>query len=668
MSRKKLAVKGGVPAPRMRENSRLMRTHESFVDLLSGRRSSMNSLTDALAPTFLGLSLLGCLEDDFYSDDDDDVDDDDYTDDDYFHYPVKNHLQPHPQIRQITDEEAHQIEKGLMEEERRKNKTERNKRKKKRKKEKKRLEKESKDNLHKEEGSDLNSSADQEQNALNDHPSESSTCDKLKGVAETSGCNESNITRVTEDADVPRKAEETQKGLVPKETPSSASLVPKETPSSASLVPKETPSSASLDPKETPKKKSRSQKNKSKTVKVQQLEEDKPEVAENPKVQEKKDESNEKKSVDPATEEFAKRSLELAGMGNRLAASGQYEVAVRCFTDAIKYNPTEFKLFGNRSLCYDRLQQHENALRDADLALSMEPNWIKGLFRKGKALCGLKRYYEASLIYANVLKLDSTSSEAALELKRAQTLHLMEMGFSWAQSSEALKAHTTLEDALEALFASDSHSGPEGARAIWDKTSQPVVQEKDPNDDEEEEGEWTVQHTVRSRTQQVKELDSLGQIRSKSHSPTPHSRGSFKPELFPVRVGTLASTTTYTKLHELFSRTGIVYSIKMLLEEQCALVNYTTKEDCERAIQYIDGMVLEGARLSVRYPFKAPAGSSSSDSCQHSSSQKKECFFWRTTGCTRGDCTYRHVPEHKNIDKDKFTSGLGFGSHAGDHK
>jgi len=29
-----------------------------------------------------------------------------------------------------------------------------------------------------------------------------------------------------------------------------------------------------------------------------------------------------------------------------------------------------------------------------------------------------------------------------------------------------------------------------------------------------------------------------------------------------------------------------------------------------------------------------------------------ECYFWRTTGCqfTTG-CRYRHVPEHKGIDK-----------------
>lgn len=32
-------------------------------------------------------------------------------------------------------------------------------------------------------------------------------------------------------------------------------------------------------------------------------------------------------------------------------------------------------------------------------------------------------------------------------------------------------------------------------------------------------------------------------------------------------------------------RAGTVYSIKMLLEQQCAYVNYTREEDCHRAVQ-----------------------------------------------------------------------------------
>lgn len=35
-------------------------------------------------------------------------------------------------------------------------------------------------------------------------------------------------------------------------------------------------------------------------------------------------------------------------------------------------------------------------------------------------------------------------------------------------------------------------------------------------------------------------------------------------------------------------RAGTVYSIKMLLEHQCAFVNYTRGEDCHRAIQHLD--------------------------------------------------------------------------------
>uniref|UniRef100_A0A3B4A9Z4 Uncharacterized protein n=1 Tax=Periophthalmus magnuspinnatus TaxID=409849 RepID=A0A3B4A9Z4_9GOBI len=72
---------------------------------------------------------------------------------------------------------------------------------------------------------------------------------------------------------------------------------------------------------------------------------------------------------------------------------GRYEMAITFFSEAIKFNPKEYKLFGNRSFCFEKMQQFEEALSDAEVSLSMEPNWIKGLFRKGKALCGLKNFH-----------------------------------------------------------------------------------------------------------------------------------------------------------------------------------------------------------------------------------------------------------------------------------
>lgn len=666
MSKKKDVVK----APRnvIKENSRLMRAHESMVDYISGRTSS-NTLINVLGPALFGLNFFRPLEDDLiFSDEDDDDDDDDneYEEDDnddnndrYYrpHRAVQGALEPHPQIKQLTDEEADKIAKELIdEEERRKEKTKKNKRKKMRKKEKKRLEKENakKENLHEEEQAKSDSSENQEDTAIIESSAEameSSQSGESQNATEAAGLEEKsdnteeiNVVKVNKKEDEEQKKEDLHNSCT----------------ASAKSVPEET---SNQNPA-----KQKAKKEKSKLLEVRQPEEKKPEVAEKkPEVRKKKEEkpkTREEKTVEPVVDEFAKRSIELANMGNRSAASGQFEMAVRYFTDAIKHNPKEFKLFGNRSLCFERLQQYENALRDADLALSMEPNWIKGLFRKGKALCGLKRYYEASLIYKEVLKLEKTSVEAAQELKRAQTLHLMEMGFSWGQSSEALKTHATLEEAVEALFAGDTNQSPEGAGARRDHTATPAVQEHS------NEGEWTVQQTSRPRTQHNREFEALDQSRAKSHSPTPPSRNSVRPDLFSVWVGFLAPAMTYVKLHELFSRAGTVYSIKMLLEHQCAFVNYTRQEECDRAIQCINGMVVEGAPLTVRYPYKfnTGGGMSTDPGMRPGMFKKTECFFWRTTGCTRQDCIYKHIPEHKNIDKGKFTNRLGFPPHAGNQK
>lgn len=48
------------------------------------------------------------------------------------------------------------------------------------------------------------------------------------------------------------------------------------------------------------------------------------------------------------------------------------------------------RLFGNRSFCFEKLQEYEKALTDAELSLSMWPGWVKGQFRRGRALAGLK--------------------------------------------------------------------------------------------------------------------------------------------------------------------------------------------------------------------------------------------------------------------------------------
>uniref|UniRef100_A0A8B9HMP2 Si:dkey-33c12.4 n=1 Tax=Astyanax mexicanus TaxID=7994 RepID=A0A8B9HMP2_ASTMX len=337
--------------------------------------------------------------------------------------------------------------------------------------------------------------------------------------------------------------------------------------------------------------------------------------------------THEEKESSGETVDFVTKSLVLATMGNDYAAAGNLEMAVMYFTDAIKHNPKEFKLFGNRSFCYEKMQQYERALADADIALSLSPTWIKGLYRKGKALVGLKRYYDASLIYKEVLKLDSSCTDAAQELMRVQIMQLMDMGFTREQSSNALIIHGTVEKALEALSGSIVAS--------------PVTAEE----------EW--EFAERKQPSKVP-LRTVSQNQPRPNTavmPTP-------PELFPIWVGDLVPEISESEIYELFRVFGPVYSVKVLRARRCAFVNFTSKDHSEKAIREMHGYAVAGTTLVVRYPDRLHShlGASKAAATDTAKVNKlpDECYFWRTTGCIKNNrCSYRHVPEHKGVDRAK---------------
>ncbi|XP_063450905.1 tetratricopeptide repeat protein 31 isoform X9 [Pan paniscus] len=106
------------------------------------------------------------------------------------------------------------------------------------------------------------------------------------------------------------------------------------------------------------------------------------------------------------------QSQELAKLGTSFAQNGFYHEAVVLFTQALKLNPQDHRLFGNRSFCHERLGQPAWALADAQVALTLRPGWPRGLFRLGKALMGLQETLR-----------DGSQPDAAREL-RSCLLHL----------------------------------------------------------------------------------------------------------------------------------------------------------------------------------------------------------------------------------------------------
>ena len=111
---------------------------------------------------------------------------------------------------------------------------------------------------------------------------------------------------------------------------------------------------------------------------------------------------------------------DLRVLGNLLFGEENYQGAAELYTRSIRLAEAEEQRQGklvcksevilgysNRAEAYIRLQEYSNALADAKKALSRDPNHLKSLFRKGRALLGLSQY-EQALTTLQVLQLQSS--------------------------------------------------------------------------------------------------------------------------------------------------------------------------------------------------------------------------------------------------------------------
>ncbi|RGB38826.1 hypothetical protein C1646_755233 [Rhizophagus diaphanus] len=109
-------------------------------------------------------------------------------------------------------------------------------------------------------------------------------------------------------------------------------------------------------------------------------------------------------------------------LGNDYFTSNNYITAINNYTNGIKLEPKNVTLFNNRAEAYLRLCQFYNALKDTKIALMYDPNNLKAAYRKGKALCGLNRYKEATNILQNLYQRVKGNTSIKQFMKHAEML------------------------------------------------------------------------------------------------------------------------------------------------------------------------------------------------------------------------------------------------------
>merc|ERR1711991_133962 len=96
--------------------------------------------------------------------------------------------------------------------------------------------------------------------------------------------------------------------------------------------------------------------------------------------------------------------------GNKHFLNKEWKEAVDEFSTAIKLDPSNHVFFSNRSACHLEQGNFEEALKDADECINLNPNWAKGYSRRGATLFKVQRYSEAAEAYQKGLEKDSSNS------------------------------------------------------------------------------------------------------------------------------------------------------------------------------------------------------------------------------------------------------------------
>ncbi|XP_049691463.1 tetratricopeptide repeat protein 31 isoform X2 [Accipiter gentilis] len=274
----------------------------------------------------------------------------------------------------------------------------------------------------------------------------------------------------------------------------------------------------------------------------------------------------------PLDTSVVEQSLIIAGRGNEAAQKGRYAEAVQAFTEAVKLNPREHRLFGNRSYCYEKLQRYEEALRDAQVSLGLQPGWPKGFFRKGKALRGLKRYAEAISTFEELLRLDGANADAAAQLEACRAL-LRQNSSCGRHSPGGIPLSPSLLEAGEPPLPL---SGEWVSRSCWDTDTGGFV-------------------TVGSSRSQARGQSRAAASSQQTLPPTHPAR-----DCYPLWVGNITAKISEKVLHSSFSRFGQIRFIRMLPERRCAFINYTRKKAAEAAYAAMQDAEVEGSRLALQ--------------------------------------------------------------------
>nr|XP_058969513.1 uncharacterized protein LOC131795917 [Pocillopora verrucosa] len=129
--------------------------------------------------------------------------------------------------------------------------------------------------------------------------------------------------------------------------------------------------------------------------------------------EEKTNKTSDDKDVDLDNDPLVVRAKDCFQQGNKEYRQGDFHRALQLYTEGLQLNCKDnrltARLYNNRAAAHFRLENFENSLDDATVAVQLEPTFIKALEKGAEACVQLKLYDEAKIWCHKGLAMDDNS-------------------------------------------------------------------------------------------------------------------------------------------------------------------------------------------------------------------------------------------------------------------
>ncbi|TKR86676.1 hypothetical protein L596_011219 [Steinernema carpocapsae] len=153
------------------------------------------------------------------------------------------------------------------------------------------------------------------------------------------------------------------------------------------------------------------------------------------------------------------RANQLKEEANQFFKDLAYDVAIDLYSSAIDLDSSVPAYYGNRSMAYLKKELYGSAVQDAESAVALDPNYIKGYYRKATANMALGKYKLALKDYETVKKCRPSDPDAVKKFTECQKI-VRRIAFEKAISCD--HDHKSIAETLdvESMVVEDDYKGP----------------------------------------------------------------------------------------------------------------------------------------------------------------------------------------------------------------